>query len=430
MNILLTTDAFPPGAGGSGRSAATLAAALVRRHHRVRIVVGRARPKGQTEWEGIPVSEVPIPQASLGSHARERAYAEGLEKALGEEAWDLVHAQHWMSAMATREACQRLPMVVTIRDYWPVCIWSTMLSGTNACPGCSYSRRVVCVGRRRPWMWPIAPLLPPMVGGELARRQRVLDESKAIVAVSEYVSETLPFDNVHVVPNFLPDPSTETDAELPRPTDVPARYLLFVGKLEPNKAPDRLFSILEEARCDVPLLVAGSGSLSEALREKANRLGRDVRFLGWVSDERVLGLLRHAAAVLFPSRWQEPLSRVLVDGLGVGAMMIVEPTGGSEDAVVHEQSGLLGRNPKELGEALARVLASVFRKRWCYPGSRPSIERRSHHESRVAVTRHLSASRSRRPRAPRGLAQAPSRALRVRASRVHVSAAPGAIRTS
>ena len=281
---------------------------------------------------------------------------------MGEEAWDLVHAQHWMSAMATQAACPRLPMVVTIRDYWPVCMWSTMLSGTDACPGCSYTRRVVCVGRHRPLLWPLAPVLPPIVGAELARRQRVLAEAKAVVAVSEYVAETLalaaheplgPLENVHVVPNFL-GPSEVT---LPRPDGVPDRYVLFVGKLEPNKAPDRLFPILEEARSEVPLLIAGSGSLSAELREKAKSLRYDVRFLGWVAEERVLQLMHHAAAVLFPSRWQEPLSRVLVDGLGVGAVLIVEPTGGSEDAVVHEESGLLGRNTRELGGALARVLS-------------------------------------------------------------------------
>ena len=353
MNILLTTDAFPPGSGGSGRSTATLAAALARREHRVRVVVGRAEPQGQTDWEGIPVSEIAMPKAALGSHARERAYAEGLEQAIGEEAWDIVHAQHWMSAMATRAACPRLPMVVTIRDYWPVCIWSTMLSGTDACPGCSYTRRVVCVGRHRPLLWPLAPVLPPVVGAELSRRQRVLAEAKAVVAVSEYVSETLPLDNVHVVPNFL----SPSDVELPRPDDVPDRFVLFVGKLEPNKAPDRLFPILAEARSDLPLLIAGSGSLSAELREKAKSLRHDVRFLGWVAEERALQLMHYAAAVLFPSRWQEPLSRVLVDGLGVGAVLIVEPTGGSEDAVVHEESGLLGRNTRELGRALARVLS-------------------------------------------------------------------------
>ena len=355
MNILLTTDAFPPGSGGSGRSTATLAAALARRDHRVRVVVGRSEPQGQADWEGIPVSEISMPQAALGSHARERALTEGLSRALGDEAWDLVHAQHWMSAMATRAACPRLPMVVTVRDYWPVCIWSTMLTGTDACPGCSYTRRVVCVGRHRPLLWPLAPVLPPLVGAELARRQRALVEAKAVVAVSEFVRETLPLETVHVVPNFL----GALDVELPRPEDLPERFLLFVGKLEPNKAPDRLFPILEAARSELPLVIAGTGSLSDELRDKAKSLRHDVRFLGWVSEERALQLMQHAAAVLFPSRWQEPLSRVLVDGLGVGAVLIVEPTGGSEDAVVHEESGLLGRDTRELGGALARVLSDA-----------------------------------------------------------------------
>ena len=107
----------------------------------------------------------------------------------------------------------------------------------------------------------------------------------------------------------------------------------------------------------MPLVIAGSGSLSAELQEKAKSLGHDVRFLGWVSEERALQLMQHAAAVLFPSRWQEPLSRVLIDGLGVGAVLIVEPTGGSEDAVVHEESGLLGRNTRELARALARVFS-------------------------------------------------------------------------
>lgn len=360
MNVLIATDAFPPGAGGSGRSTATLAEALARRKHRVRIVVGRSNPQSQTQWHGIPVSEIEIPKASLGSHARERAYADGLDRAMGEEAWDLVHAQHWMSAMAAHAACPNLPKVVTIRDYWPVCIWSTMLSGKSACPGCSYTRRVVCVGRRRPWLWPVSPLLPPMVGAELTRRQRVLDDARAIVAVSEYVANALPFDGVHVVPNFL----SEVDGEPPRPEDAPEHYVLFLGKLEPNKAPDRLFSILEQSRCDVPLLIAGAGSLSDELKRRARALGKDIRFLGWVSEAKALELMRHADAVLFPSRWQEPLSRVLVDGLGVGAVMVVEPTGGSEDAIVHDKSGLLGRDTDELARALARVVADdVLRKR-------------------------------------------------------------------
>jgi len=352
MNVLLTTDAFPPGAGGSGRSTATLATALARRGHRVRVVVSRSEPLGQTEWDGVPVSEVGVPKHRPGSRERERAFATGLRHALGEEAWDVVHAQHWLSAMASSDASPNLPLVVTVRDYWPVCIWSTMLSGTAPCPGCTYARRVACVGRRRPWLWPLAPFLPPLVGSEIRRRQRLIGEAKAVVAVSHHIERSLNVPHTHVIPNM----SSDDEPDHPRPDDAPERYVLFIGKLEPNKAPDRLLPALSRASCDLPLLVAGTGSMQSALEAEAARLGRDVRFLGWVEEQRARGLMQHAEAVLFPSRWQEPLARVLIDGLGVGAVMVVESTGGTEDAIVDGESGLLASEASGLGEALGRVL--------------------------------------------------------------------------
>jgi glycosyltransferase involved in cell wall biosynthesis len=364
MNVFLATDAFPPGAGGSGRSTAVLARALAKRGHRVRVAVARAELQGQKEWQGVEVSEVEIPKAAFGNaREREEAFASGMSLAIGEEPWDLVHAQHWLSAGASRRALPRLPLVVTVRDYWPVCIWSTMLSGSVPCPGCSYTRRVLCVGRRRPALWPIAPVVPPFVGLELRRRVEALLSAKAVTAVSRYVAGTLPLGGVHVVPNVLESP---LPPPTPRPADVPERYVFFAGKLEPGKAPDRLLAILDAAGTSLPLLVAGTGSSSSALRSAS----RDVRLLGWVSEERVLALLEHADAVLFPSRWQEPLSRVLLDGLAAGAVLVVEPTGGTPEIVVDGESGLHGRGDRELADALARVLSDAALARRLREGAR------------------------------------------------------------
>lgn len=355
MNVLIVTDAFPPGSGGSGRSTAVLAKALKRRGHRVRVAVARVQLSRQTAWNGIAVDEVEIPRPRVGNaRAREQTFARGLQRALGEEAWDVVHAQHWLSAGASRAACPRLPLVVTVRDYWPVCIWSTLLSGRRACPGCTYARRVVCVGRHRPSLWPLAPVAPPFIERELRRRTRILNQAAAVIAVSDHVGRTLPRRaDVHVVPNLL---ELEDQSALP-PREFPQRYVLFAGKLEPNKAPDRLLPILNAAGCGLTLVIAGSGSLEGVIRADARRRGHPVRFLGWVDETRLAGLVRHASALLFPSGWQEPLSRVLVDALGLGAVLVVQPTGGTEEVVVDGESGLTGHTVEELGAALARVLA-------------------------------------------------------------------------
>lgn len=367
MNVLLTTDSFPPGGGGSGRSTATLARVLARRGHRVRVVVARREASGRKDWDGVEVAEVAIPVAKLGnSRDRERAFAEGLTLAVGEEAWDLVHAQHWLSAGATRRALPRLPTIVTVRDYWPICVWSTMLSGSEPCPGCSYTRRVTCIGRKRPGLRPVAPFLPPLVGWELSHRRRVLESASAVAAVSGYVARTLPIDRVAVIPNLLEPLPIEPS----RPRDVPERYLLFVGKLEPGKAPDLLHPILDGARAEIPLLVAGSGSLEAKLKAR----GGNVRFLGWVDEERVLALMKHADCLLFPSRWQEPLSRVLLDALALGAVIVAEPTGGTAEIVVDGESGLLGRGVEELARALRRVLDDPTLARGLRDGARRRAE--------------------------------------------------------
>ena len=96
--------------------------------------------------------------------------------------------------------------------------------------------------------------------------------------------------------------------------------------------------------------------MERSLREQAQRLGIDARFLGWVSEGMIHILMKRATAVVFPSRWEEPLSRVLLDGLGTGAVLIVEPTGGSEEIVIGGESGLLARSEKEMAAALRRVL--------------------------------------------------------------------------
>ena len=405
MKILITTDAFPPGGGGSAQSTAALARALARRGHRIHIVCSKRSDYGERrrDWEGMPVIEVGVGRTRPGNshpvkgtrgimtrlHAggkfdgirarskvfltpwsvRESRLSTFLKQWAPTEHFDLAHAQHWLSAKATAEASRALgfPVVMTVRDYWPVCLWTTKLSGRQWCPGCSYTRRVICVGRHYPWFWPCAFFAPPLVGAEIGRRVQALRNASAVIAVSDHVRRGLPVANAEAVPNLLDLVDMEKKLEGPVPDDLPERFVLFVGKLEPNKAPDRLLPILREAALRLPLVVAGEGSLEKRLRADALRSGQEVRFLGWEAEDVVLRLMRRATAVLFPSRWEEPLSRVLLEGLGVGAVLVVEPTGGSEEIVVDGESGLTGRTVEELAEALKRTateeeLASRLRR--------------------------------------------------------------------
>jgi glycosyltransferase involved in cell wall biosynthesis len=323
------------------------------------VVVGRRNVSDEhcKDWEGLSVIEVGLEKPSPGSQQREKRLASFLEQWSASERFDLAHAQHWLSAKATVKASPagNFPVVVTVRDYWPICIWSTKLSGEQPCPGCSFLRQISCVGRRYPWAWFAAPLLPFAVRREIDRRIAALRGARAVIAVSGHVQRSLPVDSSLVIPNLLDLEAIESKLQGSVPSSLPDRFFFFAGKLEPNKAADRLLPLLRTAGVKWPLVVAGTGTLGKSMRAEASRSGMEVHWLGWREPDEVLRLMHRAEAVVFPSRWEEPLSRVLLEGLAVGAVLVVEPTGGTEDIVVDGESGLVGRNLTELAEALKRL---------------------------------------------------------------------------
>jgi len=358
MKILVTTDAYPPGSGGSGESTAALARALARRGHDVTVVVARRGVTGETARSdgGLRVFEI-----GLGSPPPGPGRTRNLEAPLTSflirqsERFDVAHAQHLLSATPTVLAGERsgYPVVVTVRDYWPVCIWSTRLTGSAVCPGCTTLRRVVCAGRRHPLYWGAAPFSPFLIGREIDRRQSALARARAVVAVSRYVKDTLSFyPDVRVIPNLLERGGTRRVA---LPAGLPEAFVLFVGKLEPNKAPDLVIPILKKSGLDLPLVVAGAGGLASAIQAAAREADIETHFCGWTPHDQTLALMGKAAAVVFPSRWPEPLSRVLLEGLGVGAVLVAQRAGGNEEIVVHGESGLTGTSVDEMAGELARA---------------------------------------------------------------------------
>ncbi|MCE9563128.1 MAG: glycosyltransferase family 4 protein [Planctomycetes bacterium] len=111
-------------------------------------------------------------------------------------------------------------------------------------------------------------------------------------------------------PNFRPQSRDEVNAVRAR-LDLPARYLLYVGTVEPRKN----LTTLLRAYCDLPgyvraecpLILGGSwGWKSEPERtlfeEEARHRG--VRYLGYVADEDLPGLYAGAEALFYPSHYE------------------------------------------------------------------------------------------------------------------------------
>jgi len=211
--------------------------------------------------------------------------------------------------------------------------------------------------------WPIASAAIPYMRANLRLKRAGLRDAGAIIAVSGSVAADLrarapelAHTRIESIPNPVDVARVRQAADLAgRP--LSSSYVVFVGKLARNKGVDALIDVVRRADIGVPLIVIGDGPERSHLEQAAAAAGRDVRVLGWLDRDEVFRWLRHATALVFPSLWKEPLSRVLIEATGLGVAVAAMDTGGTAEIVVHGETGLLSRSPGELADDLARLVA-------------------------------------------------------------------------
>jgi glycosyltransferase involved in cell wall biosynthesis len=128
------------------------------------------------------------------------------------------------------------------------------------------------------------------VSRELQQRLALALHSRRVVRISNPVSRS--------------DDSFVEVGDLRRQFGWPARYaiIVFVGRLERVKGPDRLLEVLRRMRTDAGIVLLGSGSLDQSLREDVRDSGLEfqVRLVGEISDVRPY--LAQADVLAVPSR--------------------------------------------------------------------------------------------------------------------------------
>jgi len=377
LKILLVTDVFPPGSGGSGWSTFYLGKALSERGHDVKVLRPRydlpsRRPAlRRTQFGGLAVEElaIPTPPAWTQRPGLQRAWQEREgARHLGRRAAqiavrdgvDVLHGQHKVSTLAVaagaahaRSRGAHLAAVATVRDYWPLCPVSTRLFTSRngdrfECRECNrfskYMSSVLSEGRASP------PGVLLSSTRWLATRQaaRKLASCDAVIAVSRYVRDELalsgrvPGERLYAIPNLVDLPSVDRamGGEWPLHDISPEHnFALFVGKFDANKGATMLPEAVARSGVSLPVVLLGDGPLKAEIEADARRRGLDFRFYSWLDNDAVLRVMNATRALIFPSSWQEPLSRVLLEGCASGAAICALDTGGTSDVIVDGRSG-------------------------------------------------------------------------------------------
>lgn len=102
----------------------------------------------------------------------------------------------------------------------------------------------------------------------------------------------------------------------------PGEYILFLGRLSPEKGCHLLIEAYEKLNTDIKLVMAGASSYCDDYsRQLKTHVSKQIKILDWVSGEALAELLTNAMIFVLPSEL-EGLSLALLDAMGAGLCVL------------------------------------------------------------------------------------------------------------
>jgi len=138
----------------------------------------------------------------------------------------------------------------------------------------------------------------------------------------------------------------------------PSDYLAFVGRISPEKRPDRAIEIA--ARAGVPLKIAAKvdkvdqdywDEMIAPLVDKHD----NVEYIGEIDERQKADFLGNARALLFPIDWPEPFGLVMIEAMACGTPVIAFNSGSVPEVIDEGKTGFIVRTVDEAVEAVSRI---------------------------------------------------------------------------
>lgn len=174
--------------------------------------------------------------------------------------------------------------------------------------------------------------------------------------------------------------------------------LLSVGSLTPLKGFDFLIKAVAKMPFEQrPALVIASNFQNppekEYLQQLANSLEVDLKLLGNVTDERLVELYNQAKITVY-SPIREPFGLVPLESMACGTPVVAVREGGTQETILHKQTGLLvERDPIGFAAAVQHLLSCPALSTEYGRNSREHVLRNwSWDQAVVTLENHLSAS--------------------------------------
>jgi glycosyltransferase involved in cell wall biosynthesis len=134
-------------------------------------------------------------------------------------------------------------------------------------------------------------------------------------------------------------------------------YLAFIGRISPEKRPDRAIEIAKRAGMKLKIAAKVDHADRAYFADKIEPLLDDpnIEFIGEIGDAEKPAFLGGARALLFPIDWPEPFGLVMIEAMAAGTPVIAWPNGSTREVIEHGRSGFL---VDSIEEAVAAVEAA------------------------------------------------------------------------
>jgi glycosyltransferase involved in cell wall biosynthesis len=255
---------------------------------------------------------------------------------------DLVHIHNTfvMISPSIYAACReaRVPVVQTLHNYRLLCPAATFFRSGSICEECMEhtlwrSVRYGCYRDSRPGTAAVALMLAV----HRSRHTWVRDVTCYIAltefARTKFLQGGLPAQKVYVKPNFVyPDPRPGTDD---------GKYVMFAGRLSPEKRVSTLLKACVLLRNEIPLVIVGGGPQQQELKQEAARCNlTKVDFRGALSHDQTLAAMKGARLLIFSSEWYETFGLTIAEAFACGVPVICSRLGAMKEIVEDGRTGL------------------------------------------------------------------------------------------
>jgi glycosyltransferase involved in cell wall biosynthesis len=134
-------------------------------------------------------------------------------------------------------------------------------------------------------------------------------------------------------------------------------YLAFVGRIAPDKGPDRAILIAKQAGIPLKIAAKVDPEHRKYYETVIKPMLNDplIEFLGPVNEKRKLDLMGNALALLLPISWPEPFGMVFIESLACGTPVLTCPHGSVPELLADGVTGYIRESTDDLVAAVGQL---------------------------------------------------------------------------